>query len=98
MLDIGGQYRARQMLEQNFRGLGLTGSDESFLLQPLRLFTNVKLTSGIRFYVEYLDAVSEFGKYNPRPIEESRSDIQTFFVDALLVNIDSGLARGRLGR
>ena len=98
VVDVGGQYRTRQMSEQNFRGLGLTGNDDDFLLQRLRLFTNVQFENGVRFYFEYLDAVSEFEEYPPRPIEENRSDIQNLFIDGPLVKLDSGLLRGRVGR
>ena len=98
MVDVGGQYRARQMSEQNFRGLGLTGNTDNFLLHRSRLFTNVKFGNGIRFYFEGIDAESNYEEFPPRPIEVNRSDILNIFVDAPLLRLDSGTLNGRVGR
>ena len=45
MLDLGGQYRARYMDEQNIRGLDLTGNDDDFLLHRTRLFAQRQATA-----------------------------------------------------
>ncbi len=96
--DFSGQYRMRYHREQNHRGLGLTGRDDSFLLHRTRLYGDVKAYGGLRGYVEYLDAVSEHETFAPRPIEENRSDLLNAFGDMLLVDNGCGELWARVGR
>jgi hypothetical protein len=98
MLDLGGQYRMRMQDEQNIRGLGLTGRDDDFLLQRLRLFANWELTDRIRIFAEYLDAVSTNEQFLPRLIEENRSDMLNLFADAVLIDGERGKLIARSGR
>lgn len=95
--DFGGQYRARQHAERNMRGLGLTGNDDDFLLHRTRLFANAQIGE-VRFFGEYIDALSRYEDFNPRPIEENRSDFLNLFVDAPLLTFDEGTLSGRVGR
>lgn len=97
-LDFGGQYRFRFHSEQNMRGLGLTGRDDDFLLQRTRLFGNCRFGERLRFYAEYIDAVSDFEQFLPRPIEENRSDMLNLFCDATLLEVGERKLRGRIGR
>src|SRR5262245_47672954 len=97
MLDLGGQYRARYHHEQNFRGLGLTGRDDDFLLQRTRLFLNAKYADWFRFYGEYIDAESNYERFPPRQIEVNRSDMLNLFADARLID-GSGDLWFRFGR
>ncbi len=98
VLDIGGQYRARFHDENNIRGLGLTGRDDRFLLHRTRIYANLEIGNRVRVYGEYLDAVSNYEDFNPRPIEESRSNIQNLFADVLLWDGARGSLTGRVGR
>ena len=89
-VDVGGQYRMRQHTERNFRNtaavpnrLGLTGADDTFLLHRTRLYLNAEVGQRLRFYIEMLDAVSQYEDLSPRPIEENRTDLQNLFVDYL---------------
>ena len=97
--DIGGQYRARYMHEQGFRGLGLTGKNDEFLLQRLRLFANIQLGSFGRVYAEGLDASSEFNRLPARGIEVSRFQLQNLFYETGAMDLDPlGKMTMRFGR
>jgi len=98
VVDVGGQYRLRTHNEQNMRGLGLTGRDDSFLLHRTRLYVNTEIGSRLRVYAEMLDAVSHNENFAPRPIEENRADIQNLFVDVVALDGYSGAMTARVGR
>ncbi len=98
VLDLGGQYRMRFHNEQNMRGLGLTGRDDTFLLHRTRLYANWEATPDFRVFVEYLDAVSEFEQFPPRGIEENRSDFINIFAEATLWENAQGRLGARAGR
>lgn len=95
--DIGGQYRARLHHEQNMRGLGLTGRDDTFLLHRTRLFANLQMTNA-RFYVEGLDAESNYEHYAPRQIEVSRADLLNCFLELKVAELGEGDVYFRGGR
>jgi hypothetical protein len=97
-LDLGGQYRYRYHHEENMRGLGLTGVDDDFFLQRTRLFGNLRFGKRIRFFAEYIDAVSQFEDFRPRPIEENRSDMLNLFLDGTLLDFGERKLKGRIGR
>ncbi|QGJ70287.1 Alginate export [Planctomycetales bacterium 10988] len=97
-IDVGGEYRARFHSEQNMRGLGLTGRDDDFLLHRNRVYLNAKIGDRARFYAEYIDAVSFYEDFGPRPIEENRSDVLNFFADLTLLDDCKGKLIGRIGR
>lgn len=98
MLDLGGQYRARYMHEQNHRGLGLTGNDDDFLLHRTRLFFNARYDDWLRVYAEYIDAESSGEDFAPRPIEVNRSDLLNLFADLRVWDADQGELWFRVGR
>lgn len=97
-LDIGGQYRMRGHWEQNMRGLGLTGRDDSFLLHRTRIFANLTLGSNFRLFAEMIDAESNNEQFAPRPIEVNRTDMQNLFLDARLMGNEYGEVTARVGR
>ncbi len=98
VLDLGGQYRMRFHNEQNMRGLGPTGRDDTFLLHRTRLYANWELSPDFRVYVEYLDAVSNYEQFAPRPIEENRSDFINMFAEGTVWENAAGRLRARVGR
>ncbi|WP_286177737.1 alginate export family protein [Rhodopirellula sp. JC639] len=83
-LDIGGEARMRYHNENNHRGLGLTGVDDSFFLTRYRMFANLRVNQYFRVYGEYLYADSGGEEFNNRPIEENRGEIQNLFLDTRL--------------
>ena len=83
-LDVGGEARVRYHNEKNFRGLGLTGRDDNFFLTRYRMFANWRVNDYFRVYGEYLYADSGGERFNNRPIEENRGEIQNLFFDAKL--------------
>jgi hypothetical protein len=98
LLDMGGQYRARYMDEQNMRGLGLTGRDDKFLLHRTRLFLNGRYSDWFRAYGEFIDASDEFNNFPERLIEVNRADMLNLFADARAWDGDSGDLWFRIGR
>jgi hypothetical protein len=97
-LDLGGQYRIRHHSERNFRGLGLTGRDDDFLLHRTRLYGNAQIGDFARAYVEYIDAESNYEDFAPRAIEVNRSDLLNLFGDVLLGSTAGGELWVRGGR
>ncbi len=97
-LDIGGQYRMRVHNERNHRGLGLTGTDDDFLLHRTRIFANAEIGDRLRLYAEMLDAESNYENFPPRPIEVNRAELQNAFVDLKLFEHCGGELWGRVGR
>lgn len=98
LLDLGGQYRMRYQSERNFRGLGLTGNDDDFLLYRTRLYANAKYGKHLRIYSEYIDAESNYENFAPRLIDVNRSDFLNLFVDLKLPETATGEFTARLGR
>ena len=96
--SIGGQYRARAHFEQNIRGLGLTGTDDQFLLHRTRIYGDLRLTPRLRVYAEMLDAESNYENFAPRPIEVNRWDMQNLFVDATIGSVNGSDLVARVGR
>jgi hypothetical protein len=98
VLDVGGQYRARHHSERNFRGLGLTGVDDDFLLHRTRLYINGQFNDRIRIFAEMIDAESNYENFAPRGIEVNRADLQNLFADLMLFQLDGGDVWARIGR
>ena len=101
--DVGGQYRMRQHNENNFRtrtggAAGITGADDSFMLQRTRLFANAQVGRRFRVSAEMIDAVSIWEDFAPRPIEENRTDVLNLFGDVMLLDGNCGELWGRYGR
>lgn len=97
-LDIGGQYRLRYHNEHNMRGVGLSGRDDSFLLDRTRIYADYKITKRARIYAEFLDAGSSYENFAPRQIEVQRFDAQNLFGDLVLIDSELGKLTGRVGR
>lgn len=97
-VDVGGEYRLRLHIENNMRGLGLTGRDDEFLLRRLRLYTNVEMSPWFRLYGEMLDARSDFEDFAPRPIEENEFELQNLFAEVRLFENEHGTFSARIGR
>lgn len=97
-LDLGGSYRLRYHNEHNFRGLGLTGRDDEFLLDQTRLFSNWKVNDTLRIYSEFIDSGSSWEDFAPRPIEVNQFDLQNLFADVVLIDGDVGKVTARGGR
>lgn len=97
-VDIGGQYRLRQQSEESFRGAGLTGRDDDFLLHRWRLYANAEIGSSFRVYAEMIDAQSNYEDFAPRLIEENRFDLLNLFGDVRLYDGCQGELWGRVGR
>jgi hypothetical protein len=97
-VDIGGQMRSRFHSERNFRGLGLTGVDDKFLLSRTRLFANVEMGQAFRVYGEMIDADSRYENFTPRGIEENKTDMLNLFADLRLWDGTSGDLKFRAGR
>lgn len=97
-LDIGGQYRLRFHNEHNMRGAGLTGRDDTFMLDRTRLYFDYKMTENVRLFAEGLDAGSTYENFAPRQIEVNQLDAQNLFADVKLLDSDSGKLTARGGR
>ncbi len=97
-LDFGGQYRLRYHHEHNFRGLGLTGRDDDFLLDRTRFYFNYKMNDRVRLFSEFLDAGSSYENFAPRGIEVQHLDAQNLFADVTVVDSDAGKLIARGGR
>ncbi len=98
MLDIGGQYRLRFHDEHNMRGLGLTGRDDTFLLDRTRIYFDYHLNDRVRLFAEMLDAGSSFENFAPRSIEVNQLDGQNLFADVVVLDADAGKFIARGGR
>ena len=97
-LDVGGQYRQRYHNEHNMRGVGLTGRDDSFLLDRTRIYADYKINKRARVFAEFLDAGSSYENFAPRQIEVQHLDAQNLFGDLVLIDSDLGKLTGRAGR
>lgn len=97
-LDLGGQYRARVHREEGFRGLGITGGNDDFLLQRLRLYANLEVGDNIRVFGEMLHADSSYESLGIRPIEENHYELQNAFVDLKLIDNGDSKLVARAGR
>jgi hypothetical protein len=83
-VDVGGEVRVRYHSEKGFRGAGLSGLDDDFLLTRLRLFANYRINEYFRFYGEYLYADSSGEFFRPLIIDENHSEIQNLLLDTKL--------------
>ncbi len=97
-LSLGGESRYRYHDEHNFRGLGITGRDDTFWLTRNRLYADWHMNDYLRVYAETLDANSGGERYAPRPIEENDFDIQNLFADVKLLDGADGTLTARIGR
>ncbi|MCU0707955.1 MAG: alginate export family protein [Pirellula sp.] len=97
-LDFGGQYRLRHHDEQNFRGLGLNGRDDDFLLDRTRFYFDYKMTPRARVFAEFLDAGSSGETFGPRVIEVQHLDAQNLFAEYKVIESQQGSLNLRAGR
>ena len=86
--DFGGQFRMRYHNENNHRpspaltnGLGLTGTDDNFLLYRTRLWMDAAVHEHLDVYFELLDAESTLENFPPRGNEVDRLDIHQAYAD-----------------
>ncbi len=96
--DMGGEYRMRYQGERNFRGLGLTGIDDDFLLNRTRLYGDFHFGPDIRVFAEMIDAESNYENFPLRAIEVNRTDMLNLFVDAVLIRNGDDAITARVGR
>lgn len=96
--SFGGESRYRYHNEHNFRGQGITGNDDDFLLTRNRLYADWRLSDDLRVFGELLDANSNGEQFAPRAIEENDLDIQNLFADVKLFDNDYGKFTARVGR
>ena len=97
-LDVGGQYRLRYHNEHNMRGFGLTGKDDSFLLDRTRIYADYKVNKRARVFAEFLDAGSSYENFAPRQTEVQQFDVENLFVDLVTFESDLGKLTSRIGR
>ncbi len=93
-VEIGGEQRVRYHSEENMRGLGLTGRDDTFWLTRTRAYANVKFSEDIRVYGEVLNADSGGQEFPARTIEVNRMEMQNLFGELRLLES----LRARVGR
>ncbi|HWB14409.1 MAG TPA: alginate export family protein [Pirellulales bacterium] len=98
MLDLGGEYRLRDMHEFNLRGLNLSGQSDDFLLQRTRFYGNLKLDDGVRLYGEGLDSATSFQRHTPLASEDNGMEALNLFADLRLIDGEQGEVWGRVGR
>ena len=86
--DFGGQFRMRYHNENNHRpspaltnGLGLTGTDDNFLLYRTRLWMDATVNERLNVYFELLDAESTLENFPPRGNEVDRLNIHQAYAD-----------------
>ena len=86
--DFGGQFRMRYHHENNHRpsptlsnGLGLTGTDDNFLLYRTRLWMDATVNDRLNLYAELLDAESTLENFPPRGNEVDRLDLHQAYAD-----------------
>ena len=99
VLDVGGNYRARYHHEDNMRpGTtgGLSGVDDEFWLQQIRLRFDLRSDSNIKIRAEFIDAQSFGEQFRPRAREVNQHDLYQLYADVPIF-ADSGLT-ARLGR
>ena len=99
--DFGGQFRMRYHHENNHRpsptlpnALGLTGTDDNFLLYRTRLWMDATVNERLRVYFELLDAESTLENFPPRGNEVDRLNIHQAYAD---IDINERL-QARVGR
>ncbi|MDP6443411.1 MAG: alginate export family protein [Pirellulaceae bacterium] len=80
-LDLGGEYRIRWHNEHNMRTRPLSGASDDFLLQRLRLYSNLELGDRFRIYGEAVDASITGNVFPARGIEVNRFDAINLFAD-----------------
>jgi len=86
--DFGGQFRMRYHNENNHRpsptltnALGLTGTDDNFLLYRTRLWMDATVNERLRVYFELLDAASALENFPSRGNEVDRLNIHQAYAD-----------------
>ena len=86
--EFGGQFRMRYHHENNHRpspgltnALGLTGTDDDFLLYRTRLWMDTTFHEHLNLYVELLDAESTLENFPSRGNEVDRLDLHQAYAD-----------------
>ncbi len=97
-LDVGGEFRMRNHVENNIGRSRLDGLDNEFLLMRTRLYMSGSVGGLFRAYGEMIDATSSFEDLPPRSIEENRADFINLFGEMPIMDIGSGTLTARVGR
>ncbi|MBK96675.1 MAG: hypothetical protein CMJ79_13330 [Planctomycetaceae bacterium] len=91
VFEFGGEFRMRYHHENNHRpsptlanSLGLTGTDDDFLLYRTRLWMDGKFNDHLNLYVEMLDAESTLENFPARGNEVDRLDLHQAYADITL--------------
>ena len=86
--EFGGEFRMRYHHENNHRpspgltnALGLTGTDDDFLLYRTRLWMDTTFNEHLNLYVELLDAESTLENFPSRGNEVDRLDLHQAYAD-----------------
>ena len=89
--EFGGEFRMRYHNENNHRpsptlanSLGLTGTDDDFILYRTRLWMDAKFNERLNLYVEMLDAESSLENFPSRGNEVDRLDLHQAYADIAL--------------
>jgi len=97
LLSLGGEERLRFMHEESGY-IRLTGRDNDYVLQRLRLFGDLWYRDLFRVYVEYYDAQITGQDLAPLPIDRNHSDFLNLFADLKIWEIDGTPVYVRGGR
>ena len=89
--ELGGEFRMRYHNENNHRpsptlanSLGLTGTDDDFILYRTRLWMDAKFNEHLNLYVEMLDAESSMENFPSRGNEVDRLDLHQAYAEIAL--------------
>lgn len=95
LLSTGGSVWWRYMNETNSR---LLDTDNEYNLVRTRVYGDLWYQDIFRFYIEYIDALSNDEELVPLVIDENRSDLLNIFADLKVAEINGRGAYLRAGR
>ncbi len=88
LLSVGGEFRDRYASEMNSR---LTGKDNTYNLDHVRLHTDLWYRNTFRVYVEFLTAQSSAQNLPPQLIDRDQADLLNAFIDLKVFEDDAGV-------
>ena len=92
VFDVGGEYRLRHAYED------ILQRRNDYLLHRTRIYGNVQAGDWFRFYIEAIDAVTNYEDKPVRPIDENRFDALNLFGDLKFLTNECGDLWFRGGR